>query len=185
MKFRKLDLDGAYAIDLELFEDNRGFFARSWCKKEFTELGLDAELFQCNISFNKKKGTLRGMHYQVAPSAETKLIRVTRGAICDVIIDLRPSSKTYLKHASIQLTSENRTMLYVPKGFAHGFLTLEDNTEMFYQMSEYYNAEAQRGVRWNDPAFNIQWPGAVEIIAERDKNYPDYHIVRGNSKSHD
>jgi dTDP-4-dehydrorhamnose 3,5-epimerase len=173
--FKQLELAGAYAIDLQLHEDNRGFFARSWCKQEFMTHGLQTEFVQSNISFNRRKGTLRGMHFQVQPSEEVKLVRVTRGALYDVIIDLRPSSKTYLKHMGVRLTSENRTMLYIPKGFAHGFLTLEDNTEISYQMSEFYNPEAQRGVRWNDPAFGIQWPASVEVISDRDNDYHNFH----------
>jgi len=173
MIFRETKLVGAYTIDLEKIEDERGFFARSWCQKEFLEHGLDPQVVQCNVSFNKVRGTLRGMHYQLPPFAEPKLIRCTKGSIYDVIIDLRPDSPTFLRWFGIELSEENRRMLYVPKLFAHGFQTLEDNTEVFYQMSEFYSPGHSKGVRWNDPLFNITWPPARRIISVRDQHYPD------------
>lgn len=175
MIFTKTDLADAYVIEIERIEDHRGFFARSWCAKEFEEHGLDPKLVQCNISFNTNKGTLRGLHYQ-HPQWEAKLIRVTRGSIFDVIIDLRPDSLTYKKHFSVNLTEQNRRMLFIPEGMAHGFQTLEDNTEVFYQMSEYYYPEQSRGFRWDDPAFNISWPVGDKIISDRDLNLPNFKL---------
>jgi dTDP-4-dehydrorhamnose 3,5-epimerase len=172
MKFFETKLKGAYIIELERLEDERGFFARTFCQKEFEDHGLNQKLVQCSISFNKHRGTLRGMHFQVAPMAETKLVRCTRGAIYDVIIDLRPDSSTYCKWISMELTSEDFSMLYIPEGFAHGFQTLEDNTEVFYQMSEFYYPKYARGVRWDDPAFGIVFPLKKKIISEKDKNFP-------------
>jgi len=172
--FKEIRLKGAFVIDLERFEDERGFFARTWCKKEFEENGLNSNLAQCNTSFNKKKGTLRGMHYQTGPHAEAKLVRCTQGSIYDVIIDLRPDSKTYKNWFAIELNKDNHKMLYIPEHFAHGFLTLEDNTEVFYHISEFYYPESARGVRWDDPAFSIKWPIEVSIISERDRDCPDF-----------
>ncbi len=164
MLLHETKLKGAFIIEPERLEDERGFFARTWCKREFEAHGLNQNLVQCNISFNKKKTTMRGMHYQVAPHKETKLVRCTKGAIYDVIIDLRPDSHTFKQWISVELTSENRKMIYIPEDFAHGFLTLEDNTEVFYQMSEFYAPECARGVRWNDPAFSIKWPFEVRVL---------------------
>jgi dTDP-4-dehydrorhamnose 3,5-epimerase len=172
--FEKTTLNGAYIIGPQRLEDERGFFARAWCQKEFQEQGLNPRLVQCNISFNHKRGTLRGMHYQVAPYEEVKLVRCTKGAIYDVIVDLRPDSPTFKKHLAVILSAENRKMLYIPEKFSHGFITLEDNTEVFYQMSEFYSARCARGFRWNDPAFQIQLPLEVAVISERDRNYPDF-----------
>ena len=174
MIFAETCLQGAFVIDIERLEDERGFFARSWCEREFKEHGIDTQFVQCNISFNAKKGTLRGMHYQASPYEEAKLVRCTMGAIFDVIIDLRPDSRTYMNWASLQLTSENRRMIFIPKGFAHGFLTLTDNCEVFYQMTEFYTAGYSRGIKWNDPAFGIAWPGEVKMISSQDKSYPDF-----------
>lgn len=174
MIFAKTILNDAFIIDIEKKEDDRGFFARSWCQREFEAHGLNPNLAQCNVSFNPKKGTLRGMHFQVKPYEEAKLVRCTRGSLCDVIVDLRPDSPTYKKHLSVVLTSENRRMLYVPEGFAHGFLTLDDDTEVFYQISEFYRLESQRGFRWDDPAFAIAWPAEVRLISERDRSYLDF-----------
>ncbi len=174
MIFRETYLKGAYVIEPELKMDERGFFARTWCQKEFSEHGLNTSLVQCNISFNKKRGTLRGMHFQKHPFEEAKLVRCIRGAIYDVIIDLRPKSLTFKKWFAIELTSENRTMLYVPEGFAHGFLTLTDNAEVLYQMSQFYYPEYADGVRWNDMTFDINWPIDVTLISERDNSYPDF-----------
>ncbi len=179
MIFNPTKLKGAYLIELEKREDERGFFARSWCQREFEAHGLNPRLVQCNISFNKKKGTLRGMHYQAPPYQEAKLIRCTAGAIYDVIIDLRQNSETYKEWIAVELTAENRKMLYVPEGFAHGFQTLMDNTEVFYQMSEFYIPPYSRGIRWNDPQFKIIWPEAEErVISLKDQTYPDFEGIR-------
>jgi dTDP-4-dehydrorhamnose 3,5-epimerase len=172
--FTETKLQGVFVVELEKREDERGFFARSWCQKEFEQHNLNPQTVQCNISFNKIKGTLRGMHYQVAPFAEAKLVRCTRGAIYDVIIDLRPGSPTFAQHIGETLTAGNFKMLYVPEDFAHGFQTLEDNSEIFYQMSEFYSPQCGRGVRYNDPSFGIKWPIANPIMIERDRNYPDF-----------
>ena len=174
MIFTEIAIQGAYILDLERHQDPRGFFARSWCQKEFERQGLNPRLAQCNISFNEREGTLRGMHYQVKPCEEAKLVRCTRGAIYDVIVDLRAGSPTRGKSWAEVLDSENRNLLYIPEGLAHGFLTLADNTEVFYQMSEFYAPEWAQGFRWNDPAFAISWPTPVEVISERDSSYPDF-----------
>lgn len=174
MKFIETKLKGSYIIEIEPIEDERGFFARSWCKKEFEEHGLNPNLVQCNVSFNKKKGTLRGMHYQVKPYEEAKLVRATRGAIYDVIIDLREQSPTYREWISIELTKDNNKMLYIPEGFAHGFQALEDDTEVFYQMSEFYHPECARDIRWNDAQFKIEWPIKEIIISEKDKSCGEF-----------
>ena len=158
--------------------DERGFFARSWCEREFRSHGLDPRIAQCNISYNREKGTLRGMHYQAPPFEEVKSVRCTRGAIHDVIIDLRRDSKSFGKHFGVTLTAENRTMLYIPKGFAHGFLTLEDDTEIYYQMSEFYAPDFARGIRWNDPAFGIRWPGEVRVLSEKDRTHQDFDLKK-------
>jgi dTDP-4-dehydrorhamnose 3,5-epimerase len=174
MTFHELNLSGAFLIKMQPFEDERGFFARAWCQHEFAAHGLNPRLSQCNASFNHRQGTLRGMHFQIAPYAEAKLVRCTAGAIYDVMIDLRPDSPTFKEYVGAELTAQNRQMLYVPEGFAHGYLTLTDNAEIFYQVSEFYHPEAASGVRWDDPAFAIQWPQAVEVISERDAMYPDF-----------
>ena len=178
MIFQPTGLAGAYVIAIERLSDARGFFARSFCAREFEDHGLNPSLAQCNISYNRHAGTLRGMHFQAAPFEEAKLVRCTRGAIHDVIIDLRPDSPTFMQHVGVQLTPDARNMLYVPEGFAHGFLTLEDHTEVFYQMSEFYVPGAARGFRWDDPAFAIDWPASVSVISERDAAYPDFALVR-------
>jgi dTDP-4-dehydrorhamnose 3,5-epimerase len=174
MIFTETKLKGAFIIDVEPREDERGFFARSWCMDEFEKRGLNPRLTQCNISFNKKRGTLRGMHYQAAPFAEAKLVRCTMGAIYDVIIDLRPSSETFKQWTSVELTAENRRALYIPEDFAHGFQTLVDDTEVFYQMSEFYHPECARGVRWNDPVFGVEWLITSPIISDRDTEYSNF-----------
>ena len=174
MIFTETKLKGAFIIDIERVEDGRGFFARTWCQREFEAHGLNPRLAQCSISFSKHKGTLRGMHYQAAPCEEAKLVRCTAGSIYDAIIDLRPESATFKKYFGLVLTPHNHKMLYVPEGFAHGFLTLEDNTEVFYQISEFYDPESQAGVRWNDPAFGIQWSDEVRVMSPRDRHYPDF-----------
>lgn len=174
MIFTPTKLKGAYLVDLDEREDERGFFARSWCEEEFRALGLNSAIAQCNVAFNHRKGTLRGMHYSAAPFEEAKLVRCTAGSLYDVIIDLRPRSPTYRQHLGEVLSAANHRSLYVPEGFAHGFQTLEDNTEVFYQMSRAYSAEHARGVRYNDPAFGIEWKSGVSVILERDRNYPDF-----------
>jgi dTDP-4-dehydrorhamnose 3,5-epimerase len=174
MIFHETMLPGVFEIDLDPHCDERGFFARAWCEREFESSGLNPRVVQCNVSFSAKKGTLRGIHYQSDPHAEAKLVRCTRGAIYDVAVDLRPQSPTFKKWTGVPLTSANRRMLYVPEGCGHGFLTLEDETEVFYQMSEFYHPELAGGVRWDDPAFQIIWPDKVEVISERDRTYPDF-----------
>lgn len=171
MIFTETKLTGAFVIDIEPHEDERGFFARTWCKKEFEEHGLNPRLVQCDISFNKKRGTLRGMHYQVQPFEEVKLVRCTRGTIYDVIIDLRRDSSTFGRWFSVELSADNRHALYVPEGFAHGFQTLTDDSEVLYQMSEFFHPECARGIRWDDPAFGIVWPAAKRIIIDKDQSY--------------
>ncbi len=174
MIFRESKVRGVFEINLEPKADKRGFFARSWCRKEFEEHTLNTRLVQCNVSFNTREGTLRGMHYQAAPYAEAKTVRCTRGSIYDVVVDLRPESTTFKDWVAVNLTAEKRNMMYVPEGCAHGFLTLEDHTEVFYQMSEFYSPESARGFRWDDPAFRIVWPGKVEVISHRDRSYADF-----------
>lgn len=175
MIFTETKLKGAFFVDIEKREDERGFFSRAWCKREFAAHGIVLDVAQGNINGSKKKGTLRGLHYQRAPHEEVKLIRCTKGAVYDVIVDLRRESSTYKGWIGVELRGDNHRMLYVPKGFAHGYQTLEDDTEVFYPVSEFYYAEAERGVRWNDPAFKIEWP-AVEyrIVSEKDRSWPDY-----------
>lgn len=174
MIFTETRLKGAFIVELEKRLDDRGFFARSWCREEFQAHRLNPELAQCNISFNRRKGTLRGMHYMAQPFGEAKLVRCTAGAAYDVIIDLRPDSPTYKQHLGEVLSAANHKMLYVPEGFAHGFQTLEDETEIFYQMSRCYAPEHARGVRYNDPAFGIRWMIDDVVILDRDRDYPDF-----------
>lgn len=181
MKFTETKLKGAYVIEVEPLADERGFFARSWCQKEFAEHGLNSNLVQCNISFNLKKGTLRGMHYQAKPYQEVKLVRCTMGAVYDVIIDLRSDSPMFKQWIGVELTADSRKMLYIPEGMAHGFQTLVDNTEVFYQMSEFYNSESATGLRWDDPEFKIEWLIKQDlVISEKDKFYP---LVDRNNQS--
>jgi dTDP-4-dehydrorhamnose 3,5-epimerase len=174
MTFHETKLPGVFEIHLEAHSDERGFFARSWCAKEFEEHGLNSRLVQCNVSLNLRQGTLRGMHYQAPPYAEAKVVRCTAGAIYDVILDLRDQSPTFKQWYATTLSADSHHMVYIPEGCAHGFLTLADNTELFYQMSEVYHPESSCGVRWNDPAFQIVWPDKVAVISERDNTYPDY-----------
>jgi dTDP-4-dehydrorhamnose 3,5-epimerase len=174
MIFKETGLPGVFEIEMELLRDERGFFARSWCEKVFREHTLNPNLVQCSISFNERKGTLRGVHYQAPPYPEAKLVRCTKGALYDVALDLRPDSPGYLRWTGTELTATNHRALYIPEGCAHGFLTLEENTEALYQMSEFYHPETADGVRWNDPAFGIVWPGVVQVISERDRSYPDF-----------
>ena len=173
MIFHSTPLQGGYLIELEKIGDERGYFARTWALHEFTERGLDPTLAQCNTSFNYKQGTVRGMHYQLPPYGEVKLVRCTRGAIFDVMIDLRPDSPSFLGWYGAELSAENGRTLYIPRGFAHGFQTLSDDAEIFYMNSTAYEASAQRGARWNDPLFAIEWPLSATTINQRDANYPD------------
>ena len=174
MKFIETALPKVFLIELELLKDARGHFARSYCASEFLKADLNPKLQQCNISYNLKKGTLRGMHFQTAPHAEAKLVRCIRGAIFDVVIDLRPDSVTFEQWIGVELSEKSPTMLYIPEGCAHGFQTLEDNTEVFYQMSYPFVPEAARGVRWDDPHFNIKWPSGERIISDKDQSYSKY-----------
>lgn len=174
MIFTTTPLPGAFVVEPERFVDSRGFFARTFCAEEFEARGLNPRVAQANLSFNESRGTLRGMHYQRPPHAEAKLVRCTSGAIHDVIIDLRPGSPAFRRHFSALLSAENRTMLYVPEGIAHGFLTLEEGTEVAYQMSAAYSPDHGAGVRFDDPAFGIVWPEPIQVIAERDRTYPDF-----------
>ena len=174
MRFIPTHLAGAYLVEPEPVSDERGFFARTWCRNEFADKGLNPNLVQCNISYNKTRGTLRGMHYQKTPHEEAKLVRCTQGAVYDVIIDLRNDSNTFTQWYGVELTAENRKALYVPESFAHGFITLKDDTEVLYQMSEFFHAECVAGVRWNDPVFKIAWPSTVSVMSERDQNYQDF-----------
>ncbi len=174
MIFTETSLSGAFIVDLEKSEDERGFFARSFCSDEFRAHGLKTEIAQSNVSFNRKQGTLRGMHLQIAPRAEAKLVCCTRGAVHDVIVDLRPEAPTYCKWVAVRMTEDDGRALYVPEGVAHGFQTLMDNSEVFYQMFVAYAPEWQRGVRWDDPVFGITWPVSNPIISEKDRAYQDY-----------
>ncbi len=174
MKFSELSIPGAFLIHSERIEDERGFFSRTFCRTEFSKAGLNPSLEQCSLSFNKKKGTLRGMHYQEEPNAETKIVQCIKGTIYDVILDLRPFSKAYKQWVAVKLDSFQHQMLYIPKGVAHGFQTLEDGTEVFYQISVPYSKESSKGIRWNDPAFGIHWPLNVEVISIKDQEYRLY-----------
>ena len=174
MRFLETDLVGAVLVEPEPFADERGLFARTWCAREFAAHGLDPRLVQASTSLSRRRGTLRGMHLQAPPHAEVKLVRCTRGAIYDVIIDLRPASPTFLRHLGVTLTEQNRVALYIPEGCAHGFQTLVDDSEVLYQMSAFHAPAAARGFRWNDPAFGITWPSPAPILNERDASYPDF-----------
>jgi dTDP-4-dehydrorhamnose 3,5-epimerase len=172
MHFTATKLTGAWIVELQRHEDSRGFFARTYCVREFGEQALVDNFVQCNISWNERKGTLRGLHYQVPPSAEVKLVRCTAGALLDVIVDLRPGSPTYLQQVAIELTAKNRLAIYIPEMFAHGFQTLEEGTEVFYQMSEYYAPKLARGIRYDDPKLAIEWPLPVAAISNQDLSWP-------------
>jgi dTDP-4-dehydrorhamnose 3,5-epimerase len=174
MRFIPTKLSGAFVIEPVVFEDERGLFTRTWSEREMRENGCNPAVLECNVSFNKKAGTLRGMHFQLAPFAQAKLVRCTMGAIWDCIIDLRTDSPTFKQWIGVELTAQNRKQLYIPEGFAHGFVTLADDTEVLYQMGNVYNAASARGVRWNDPAFAIEWPRQPSVINERDNTYPDF-----------
>jgi dTDP-4-dehydrorhamnose 3,5-epimerase len=171
VRFEALPIAGAYLIEPDRLEDQRGFFARTWCREELAARGLVTELAQCSISFNRRKGTLRGMHYQVAPHEETKIVRCTMGALWDVLVDLRPDSPTYRQWTAAELTAENRRQLYIPAGCAHGFQTLTDDTEVLYLISESYHPESARGVRWDDPKLGIAWPLPVSAMSDRDRAF--------------
>ena len=176
MKFNKTKLNGAYTIDLDKREDERGFFARLFCINEFDGEGMDRNVVQINNSLSKDKGTLRGIHYQLNPKAETKIVRCIKGSLWDVIVDLRPDSPTFLQWFGETLSAENRRMMFVPKGFGHGFITLEPDTEAIYLVTEFYSPEHERGLRWNDPNIGIEWPIEPVIISEKDKNHKDFDI---------
>lgn len=176
MIFTELEIPGVFLVEPERRGDERGFFARTWCRDELEERGLDPALVQCNISVNKRRGTVRGMHWQAAPWEEAKLVRCTSGAIWDVTLDLRPASPTFRRHVGHRLDRENRHALYVPPGVAHGFQSLEDDSEVFYQMSEFFHPEAARGARWDDPAFDIEWPLPISILSRKDRSWPDFEV---------
>jgi dTDP-4-dehydrorhamnose 3,5-epimerase len=178
MIFTQLNLEGAYLIQIQRHEDERGFFARTWCQREFSEHGLNPRLVQCNLSYNKKLGTLRGMHYQDAPFQEVKVVSCIKGAIYDVIVDIRPGSPTFGEHLGVKIDAQTHDMLYVPEGFAHGFLTLADETQVFYLMSEFYAPDYARGFRWNDPSFKLRWPSEVRVISQRDASYQDFVLEK-------
>ena len=177
MIFQETELKGAFLIEMEPIGDNRGFFARAWCEREFEEHGLITHFVQANITFSPQRGTLRGMHYQIAPHEEVKLVRCTRGATYDVIIDLRPESPTYGQWLGSELTADNRKMVYIPAGFAHGYQILVDGSEVFYQVGQFYAPGYERGIRWDDPAFGIEWPiDGPLVLSQKDKNWPDYEL---------
>ncbi len=181
MIFTETALKGAYVIEPEPVRDARGMFARIWCKKEFEAQGLNVTWVQNNISVNTRRGTFRGMHYQIAPHEEIKLVQCTMGAIYDVIVDLRPTSPTYCEHVSMVLSAENRRLLYIPGPFAHGYLTLQDKTEVFYHMSEFHTPGFACGFRWDDSAFRIEWPEAITTMLEKDARWPPFIPARGNA----
>jgi len=174
VKFTECSLAGAYVVEAEPIKDERGFFARVWCRQEFQRLGLCALIEQSSVSFNERRGTLRGMHFQVSPHEEVKVVRCTQGSIHDVIVDLRAESPTYCQWFAMELSAQNGKMMYVPPGFAHGFQTLSDRSEVFYQISEAYHPDSARGVRWNDPAFRIEWPIPQPFLSTRDRRFPDF-----------
>jgi dTDP-4-dehydrorhamnose 3,5-epimerase len=178
VRFVPTDIPGVQVVEQDRHLDERGFFARTWCAREFADHGLDPRLVQCSVSFNARRGTLRGLHYQAPPAAEAKLVRCTRGALFDVAVDLRPRSRTFRRWVGVELTAETGRALYIPEGFAHGFLTLADATEVSYQMSVAFSPGQARGVRWNDPWLDVRWPGPAEVMAERDRGYPDLTLER-------
>lgn len=178
MKYVPLDIPGVFSVEPQFLSDERGFFTRTYCAREFAEHGLDPAVAQCNVSFNHKRGTLRGMHFQTKPHEEAKLVRVTSGAVHDVIVDLRPESPAYLRWIGLELTAESHRGVFIPTGCAHGFLTLTDGVEMLYYMSEFYDPPTNTGVRWNDPAFAIEWPFEPLLVSDKDNSYPDYRPQR-------
>jgi dTDP-4-dehydrorhamnose 3,5-epimerase len=179
MIFKETSLAGAYVIELEMLEDERGFFARAFCQNEFEEHGLNPVIAQGNIAFNVTKGTLRGMHFQYPPAAESKLVRCTRGAILDIIVDLRPESPTYLEHFAVELDEDNHTALYVPERFAHGYQALADKTETSYQVGEYYTPGTEGGLKYDDPSLDLRWPLPISVISEKDQNWQKFEEIRG------
>jgi dTDP-4-dehydrorhamnose 3,5-epimerase len=184
MIFTETALKGAFTVEIQKIEDPRGFFARLWCKKEFQAHGLKANWVQANIALSEKRGTLRGLHYQIAPFEEAKLIQCIRGAIFDVIVDLRPDSPTYLRWHGVELTADNHKMIYVPEGFAHGYQTLTDDTVVTYPVSQFYTPGSEGGIRWNDPAFGIAWPITDDLIlSEKDKHWPDFVPQQNNRET--
>jgi dTDP-4-dehydrorhamnose 3,5-epimerase len=174
VQFTKSSVGGVLVVDIDRHEDERGFFARTWCRHEFEAQGASGSVVQCSVSHNPVRGTLRGLHYQAAPHGEAKLVRCVSGAIFDVVVDLREDSPTFLQHVALVLSGDNHRALYIPEYCAHGFLTLEDKTEVFYQMSAHYEPSAARGLRWNDPLLSIDWPEPVRVISERDRTYADF-----------
>jgi len=184
LKIIPIELQGSYLVEIDPMEDSRGFFARLWCKQEFRQYGIDMEVVQASISHNAKPGTLRGLHLQWPPSCEAKMVRCQRGRIYDVIVDLRPDSPTFTHHAVFELDSRKHNSLYIPSGFAHGFQTLEANTDIIYMMSDYYRPVLQDGVRFDDPAFGITWPLPIASISPRDRDYPDFD-PNGHARKHD
>jgi dTDP-4-dehydrorhamnose 3,5-epimerase len=176
MRFLETDLPGAWVVEAEPARDQRGFFARTFCTREYAELGLETRFVQHSISYSAKRGTLRGMHFQARPHAEVKVVSCLRGAIWDVIVDLRPDSATFRRSTGVELTHENRRQLYIPRGFAHGFITLKDDTEVHYLISDFYEPSAARGVRYDDPAFAIDWPFSPTVVSEKDGRWPDFAV---------
>lgn len=174
MTFEPLTLSGAWVIKPDRIEDHRGFFARTWCEREFAERGMSTDLAQCNVSFNKAVGTLRGLHWQAEPHGETKMVRCTSGAIFDVVVDIRPESSTFGSWLGLTLTAENHWALYIPTGFAHGFVTLTRDAEVFYQMSDFFYPNLARGIRWSDETLNIKWPIQIDVVSERDDSLPSF-----------
>lgn len=182
MIFRETKLGGAFVIELERRADDRGFFARTFCRREFEAHGLEPAIAQANLAFNKRRGTLRGMHFQYPPAAETKLVRCTRGAILDIIVDLRPESPSYLEHIAVELSADNALALYVPRRFAHGYQVLEDETETSYQVGEFYTPEAEGGLRYDDPALSLSWPLPVTELSDKDRVWPLLADAEGEVK---
>ena len=176
MKFTELALKGAFVIEVDKIQDERGFFGRLWCENELENYGLNTKIVQSNVSLSKKKGTLRGLHFQRGDHAETKFVRCTRGSMYDVIVDLRPDSPTFKKWCGVKLTADNYKMIYVPENFAHGFLTLEDNSEVYYMVTQFYNAESEGGLHYNDPEINIQWPTEINEISDKDDSHPSFSL---------
>ncbi len=176
MIFKETKLKGAFIVEVKKIEDDRGFFGRAWCKQEFEEHGLNGNIVQLNTSLTKEKGTIRGLHYQVDPYQEVKFIRCTRGRIWDVMIDLRPDSPTFMQWVGTELSADNYKMAYVPENFAHGFVSLEDNSEVYYPVTAFYTPGSERGIRWDDPAFNIDWPIGIRIVSDKDNSHPDFDV---------
>lgn len=183
MRFFETKLNGAFIIDLDQYSDHRGYFARAFCVKEFNDKGLNTSVAQCNLSYCIQKGTLRGMHYQIFPANETKLVRCTKGAIYDVIIDLRSDSPTYLSHVGVELTAENHRAIYVPEMFAHGYQALTNEAEIFYQVSEFYSPQYECGIRYDDPKFNITWPLTISNLSEKDSHWPFFNELNSSGGS--